>query len=474
MLDPKDTLPKARPFDRPEKFFDGLDAATVAHIATTACDVALVVDGKGKILDAAGNAEGFPDLDDWVGKSWSTSVTVESRPKIADMLDAAADGKRLGWRQVNHPGDEGDVPVRYLLVGLAKNRRLAIGRDMRDAAALQQKLIQAQQSLERDYLRLRQAETRYRLLFELSTEPMMIIEAETRRIREANAVACRLVGAEPGSLAGRRLSGLFRPGERDSLVEYLGKAPLTTTPSALPLELADERGEVALTASAFRQEGALFLLVRLYTPEASGTGHANGVPVRELVERLPDGFVIADADLDIVAANAAFLDLAQAASSEQLEGRPLGDFLGRPGIDLELIRSQLAKHGIARNVGTVVRSSAGDEEEAVEVSAVGAGEDEAYYAFAIRPVGRRLRDLPPSPQDLPRSVEQLTELVGRMSLKDIVRESTDLIERLCIEAALAYTSDNRASAAEILGLSRQSLYSKLHRYGLGNLAAEGD
>ena len=78
-------------------------------------------------------------------------------------------------------------------------------------------------------------------------------------------------------------------------------------------------------------------------------------------------------------------------------------------------------------------------------------------------------------RDLPRSVEQLTELVGRMSLKEIVRESTDLIERLCIEAALAYTDDNRASAAEILGLSRQSLYSKLHRHGLGSLVSgEGD
>jgi len=68
--------------------------------------------------------------------------------------------------------------------------------------------------------------------------------------------------------------------------------------------------------------------------------------------------------------------------------------------------------------------------------------------------------------------EQLTELVGRVSLKEIVRESTDLIERLCIEAALTFTGNNRASAAEILGLSRQSLYSKLHRHGLGNLVSE--
>ena len=56
-----------------------------------------------------------------------------------------------------------------------------------------------------------------------------------------------------------------------------------------------------------------------------------------------------------------------------------------------------------------------------------------------------------------------------MPLKDLVRETTDLIERLCIEAALELTHDNRASAAEMLGLSRQSLYVKLRRYGLGDL-----
>ena len=48
-------------------------------------------------------------------------------------------------------------------------------------------------------------------------------------------------------------------------------------------------------------------------------------------------------------------------------------------------------------------------------------------------------------------------------------ETTDVIERLCIEAALELTRDNRASAAEMLGLSRQSLYVKLRRYGLGDL-----
>ena len=69
--------------------------------------------------------------------------------------------------------------------------------------------------------------------------------------------------------------------------------------------------------------------------------------------------------------------------------------------------------------------------------------------------------------------DRLTGLVGRLPLKDIVGETTDLIERLCIEAALQLTRDHRASAAEMLGLSRQSLYVKLRRYGiLGDNAPE--
>ena len=50
----------------------------------------------------------------------------------------------------------------------------------------------------------------------------------------------------------------------------------------------------------------------------------------------------------------------------------------------------------------------------------------------------------------------------------MVRDTTDVIERLSIEAALEITRDNRASAAEMLGLSRQSLYVKLRRYGLAD------
>ena len=65
------------------------------------------------------------------------------------------------------------------------------------------------------------------------------------------------------------------------------------------------------------------------------------------------------------------------------------------------------------------------------------------------------------------SVEDRTSsFSGTVPLKELVRSSTEEIERMCIETALKMTGNNRASAAELLGLSRQSLYVKLRRFGL--------
>ena len=87
----------------------------------------------------------------------------------------------------------------------------------------------------------------------------------------------------------------------------------------------------------------------------------------------------------------------------------------------------------------------------------------------IHSVARRGRQSQPAAEDQARSAEQLAELVGRVPLKQLVRQTVELTERMCIEASLRLTGDNRAAAAQMLGLSRQSLYDKLHRYDLGDL-----
>ncbi|MFU7528458.1 transcriptional regulator PpsR [Qipengyuania sp. ASV99] len=477
MLTRKHSIEGKNPFGKAAELFDALDADAAMKLAMVAGDITLILDDTGTILDTAFDPSDFPGFEGWEGTNWIETVTTESRPKVMEMLAAARRGEVQHWRQVNHPTRDGDVPIRYAVLSVnGGEHRIAFGRDLRDAGKMQQRLLQVQQSLERDYMRMRQLESRYRMLFSLSGEAVLIAEAATLRIREANPAAHALLGARAGSLPGKKLPALVNRASRDTLQTMVGAALASDAVSPVPLTIASGSQPVMASISGFTQDRGQFLLLRLAPADA---GEAQGQslgqsPVLELVDAMPDAFLVADANLEVVSGNNAFVELVQAASLDQLRGKHLSNWIGRPGIDLDLIEGQIDQHGAARNVTTVLRTGDNIEGEPIELSAVRSGREGAYYGFVIRPIGRRLRDLPPGSQDLPRSVEQLTDLVGRMSLKEIVRESTDLIERLCIEAALQYTSDNRASAAEILGLSRQSLYSKLHRHGLGNLTGEAD
>ncbi|WP_025293511.1 transcriptional regulator PpsR [Sphingomonas sanxanigenens] len=451
-----------------------LSAGVVGSLIAAAGDVTFILSNEGTILDVAVSQgelanHGFAD---WVGEAWVDTMTVESRTKAAEMLSGAKEAAPPRWRQVNHPAAGGDVPVRYLVMALGDSDRLiAIGREMRAAAAMQQRLLQTQQSLERDYIRLRQVETRYRMLFDMAPEPVLVVDVRSRRIREANPAAHNLCGSREGSLIGNAINTIVSPDQRDDLIAYLGAAEAADNIEPIVLRLADRREEAKISARLFRQSGTPLLIVRVEPTTVDGAEHRFDAILTEVVERMPDAFVLVDRDLNVLTANAAFVELAEMPSATRVVGESLSTWLGRPGIDLGLIAGQLREHGSVRNVATVLRGSAGAQEE-VEVSGVIAPLDGSEcYGLTIRTVGRRMPNAPAPSREIPRSVDQLTELVGRMSLKEIVRESTDMIERLCIEAALAYTSDNRASAAEILGVSRQSLYSKLHRHGLGNLVA---
>lgn len=474
MLTRKHSIEGKHPFKRAAQLFDSLDADAAIQLAMVAGDVTLVLDDSGTILDAAYDPGDFPDFENWVGTNWIETVTIESQPKVTEMLDAARRGEVQHWRQVNHPAKQGDVPIRYVVLSInGGEHRIAFGRDLREAGRLQARLMQVQQTLERDYMRMRQLEARYRLLFEMTSEAVLIVEAQSLRVREANAAAASLLGTQASALVDKKLLTLLDKGSRDDMQAGVGAALSSQGFSPITVTLARPERELIVEIDGFTQDRAQFLLVRLAPTERLPRAEPSS-RMLEIIDVMPDAFVVADARLRVLDANPAFIELVQAASVDQLRSRPLSEWIGRPGIDLDLIEGQIEQHGSARNVSTVMRTASEPDGEPIELSGVRSSGDEKVFGFVLRPIGRRLRDLPPGSQDLPRSVEQLTELVGRMSLKDIVRESTDLIERLCIEAALSYTSDNRASAAEILGLSRQSLYSKLHRYDLGNLSADQD
>jgi transcriptional regulator PpsR len=189
----------------------------------------------------------------------------------------------------------------------------------------------------------------------------------------------------------------------------------------------------------------------------------------------PEAIVRTDLNGMIVAANAAFLGMVQASSDASVRGEFLDRWLGGAGVDLRVLMANARQHGVMRRFSTTLRD-AQDHQVDVELAAVSLPEETVPgFGFLIREVPRSHAlgtDAGEIGRVGGRSVDQLTELVGRVPLKELVREAADVIERLAIEAALKLTADNRALASDLLGLSRQSLYIKLHRYGLGDLEAD--
>ena len=181
----------ATKFRSSARLLSGLDGEMMGEIAAAAADIALVVE-KGIVRDVALGqeeliAEGFDHL--WLGKSWIDTVTPESRPKIEDLLADEPRGQK--WREVNHPSQSAlDVPVRYTAVKLrGSNQFIILGRDLRGVASLQQKLVEAHQELERDYVRMREAEGRFRVLFDAASEAILIVNSETLIIEDINPAA---------------------------------------------------------------------------------------------------------------------------------------------------------------------------------------------------------------------------------------------------------------------------------------------
>jgi len=67
--------------------------------------------------------------------------------------------------------------------------------------------------------------------------------------------------------------------------------------------------------------------------------------------------------------NSALLDLAQLGAEEQARGEPLDRWLGRVGVDTDLLFSSLRDNGVIRQVSTVMRGQLGTTDD-VDVSGV--------------------------------------------------------------------------------------------------------
>jgi DNA-binding NtrC family response regulator len=104
----------------------------------------------------------------------------------------------------------------------------------------------------------------------------------------------------------------------------------------------------------------------------------------------------------------------------------------------------------------------------VEISATGSSQtDPSYLGVLIRDIGRRIGGSNDE-SSLRAELGSISERIGKTPLRKLVKDTVSVVERHYVTSALQLAHNNRTVAAELLGLSRQSLYAKLNRYGISS------
>jgi len=184
-----------------------------------------------------------------------------------------------------------------------------------------------------------------------------------------------------------------------------------------------------------------------------------------MLDCVPDGLVVLDDEGVIRQANRAFLDLVEVTSPDAVIGESAARWLWRPGADVPTLLANYRRHRVVRLFSTIVHGELGTETE-VEISLAGMSDAAGTpLCMVVRDVSRRL---PPPVDDrrLLSALSPVSEQLGKVPLRTLVDETIGVVERHHIKSAIEAAGGNRTVAAEILGLSRQSLYAKLKRYGM--------
>ena len=311
-------------------------------------DVTLVLDMDAVIQDVTvSNTVSGEVVKGWVGQPWIDTVADSGVDKVRSSLDDALAGGVSAYQRIVQRFPSGlELPIEYTTVR-RPGGMIAVGRNPQASSELQSRLIAAQQAMERDYWKLREMETRYRLLFDASNEALLVLGADDLRVVEANPAAIRALGLTRGW----DFLDEMAPRERDLFRAMLDKVREGGKAPGGVFHIGAEQAPWTLHASVMNTDAATLYMLQLAP----------------------------------LAGQVALASPERAGSVDVVQPQP--------------------------------------------------------------------------------TLPALTT-AGRSPLKALVQAAVAVVERHYVESALRLTKGNRTAAAARLGLSRQSLYAKLSRYGL--------
>lgn len=458
------------------------DVHQAASLLALSVDLVLVMSSSGVIENVLNGSKSIAsNTQSLIGKKWLDTVAIDSQPKVNALLKTNEDDSEQKWRQVNQEIEGSpSFPIQFSTIYFPKaNKLIAIGKDLSSISTLQQKLVESQQEIERDYANLHAIQNRYIQLFNNIDQAYLIVDSQTLKILEVNKSAGFLVG-DLKKIQGKLFTNLFPTKDYEAIQAYLSDSKSGIMQSSIQSTLENLKENVEISSVLLREGNQNICLVSI-KPKSKSIQISNlneqTSLLTQAIEDFQDGFIVCSTSGVILTTNSAFVAMSQSAQKENILGKSLDLWLGRTSIDLKIILGTVREYGAIKDYATTITADDGSAPLDALISAVSFASGKlSAIGISIHQVSKTAQQPSAKSDNLGKNAKELTQLVGKVPLKQIVTETTDIIEKLCILSALDLTMSNRASAAELLGLSRQGLYIKMRRFGIvdGNAVEDID
>ena len=259
-------------------------------------DITLVLDKDAVIRDVTvSNTVAGEFVKTWLGRPWIDTVADSGVDKVQSSLDDALAGGVSAYRRILQRFPSGlELPIEYTTVRLGDSGGMvAVGRNLQASSELQSRLIAAQQAMERDYWKLREVETRYRLLFDASNEAVLVLGLDDLHVVEANPAAIRALGLT----SGWAFLDEVAPEEHGSFRAMLERVRDGGRVPGGIFHLGAQQAPWILRASLMNDNAASFYMLQL-APVDGQRALATPEPVvgMDIVQHVPDCVVVIDPD----------------------------------------------------------------------------------------------------------------------------------------------------------------------------------
>jgi PAS domain-containing protein len=299
-------------------------------------------------------------------------------------------------------------------------------------------------------------------LFQVANDAVLVLDAASFQVLEANPAAGSLLGAPVEALSGRTLRQHIDRAMQPTLDELLVTARATGHATEVRLRVAGPGTPIDMSATPFRADEQHCLLLRARRAEASAN---DPQAVLDFMGQTPDAVVVTDSAGRVLWANRAFVEMCEAPDETRLKGRPLADALGGEPLQWASLLARVRSRGIIGQTHVALRMPGAPPLLASVSAALLAEGDQEHIGFTLRPAGDAAA-LPAAADALASDIQALGARLGELTLEQLLAQASRMAELHFIQAALRASGGQLDTAARTLAVSKAMLLQRMHELGL--------